>query len=194
MMTLSFEFLLESVLFGVALAMDAFSVSVANALNAPDMRPLERFRIAGCFALFQILMPLIGWFCVRTVAESFAAFERFIPWIALGLLLWIGGGMLRDGIRGKETEESRAISRGALLLQGLATSIDALSVGFTIERYDLPAALTESLIIGAVTLAICLFGLFLGRTIGRRLDRVAPILGGLILIGIGLRIFIAGVF
>ena len=196
-MTLGFAFFLNSVLFGVGLAMDAFSVSVANAIADPDMKHAQRLRIAGCFALFQILMPLLGWLCVRTIAESFTAFQRFIPWIALGLLLYIGGKMLLEGVRARaeeEAEEKRALGHGTLLLQGVATSIDALSVGFTIEEYPFSAALTESLIIGAVTLAICLAGLLLGRTIGRKLDRIAPILGGLILIGIGVEIFLTGVF
>ena len=196
-MTLGFAFFLNSVLFGVGLAMDAFSVSVANAIADPGMKHAQRLRIAGCFALFQILMPLLGWLCVRTIAESFSAFEKFIPWIALVLLLYIGGKMLLEGLRGRAEEEAKeekkALGRGTLLLQGVATSIDALSVGFTIEEYPLPAALTESLIIGAITLAICLCGLFLGRTIGRKLDRAAPILGGLILIGIGFEIFLTGV-
>ena len=195
-MTLGFSFFLNSVLFGVGLAMDAFSVSVANAIVHPGMRHGERLRIAGCFALFQILMPLLGWLCVRTVAERFAAFERFIPWIAL-LLLYIGGKMLLEGLRGgAEADEAaaRAPGRGTLLLQGVATFIDALSVGFTIEEYPFPAALTEALIIGAVTLIVCLGGLFLGRKIGEKLSRLAPILGGLILIGIGVEIFLTGVF
>ena len=196
-MTLGFAFFLNSVLFGVGLAMDAFSVSVANAIADPGMKHAQRLRIAGCFALFQILMPLLGWLCVRSIAESFTTFQKFIPWIALLLLLYIGGKMLLEGIRGgagKEEEEKKALGHGTLLLQGVATSIDALSVGFTIEEYPFSAALTESLIIGAVTLAICLAGLFLGRTIGRRLDRIAPILGGIILIGIGVEIFLTGIF
>ena len=197
-MQLGFAFFFNSVLFGVGLAMDAFSVSVANAIADPGMKHGQRLRIAGCFAIFQILMPLLGWLCVRTIAESFTAFEKFIPWIALLLLLWIGGKMLLEGIRGGAEEEAagekKTLGRGTLLLQGVATSIDALSVGFTIEEYPFSAALTESLIIGAVTLAICLAGLLLGRTIGRKLDRIAPILGGLILIGIGVEIFLTGVF
>ena len=195
---LGFAFFFNSVLFGVGLAMDAFSVSVANAIADPGMKHGQRLRIAGCFAIFQILMPLLGWLCVRTIAESFTAFEKFIPWIALLLLLNIGGKMLLEGIRGGAEEEAagekKTLGRGTLLLQGVATSIDALSVGFTIEQYPFAAALTESLIIGAVTLAICLAGLLLGRTIGRKLDRIAPILGGLILIGIGVEIFLPGVF
>ena len=194
-MPLGFAFFLNSALFGVGLAMDAFSVSVANAIADPGMRARQRARIAGCFALFQILMPLLGWFCVRTIAESFSAFQRFIPWIALVLLLYIGGSMLFEGLRGRDKEENTAarLSLGGLMLQGVATSIDALSVGFTIEEYPFGAALIEALIIGAVTLAICLFGLFLGRRAGARLSSKAPILGGAILIFIGLEIFLRGV-
>jgi putative Mn2+ efflux pump MntP len=192
---LGFAFFLNSALFGVGLAMDAFSVSVANALAEPDMRHGRRLGIAGTFALFQILMPLIGWLCVRSVAERFTAFQRFIPWIALVLLLYIGGSMLFEGLRGRDKEENTAarLSLGGLMLQGVATSIDALSVGFTIEEYPFGAALIEALIIGAVTLAICLFGLFLGRKAGARLSSKAPILGGAILIFIGLEIFLRGV-
>ena len=193
-----FAFFLNSALFGVGLAMDAFSVSVANAIADPGMKTPQRLRIALCFALFQILMPLAGWLCVRTIAESFTAFQRFIPWIALILLLYIGGKMLLEGLRGKEDEtdgtEGKTLGGGTLLLQGVATSIDALSVGFTIEEYPFSAALIEALIIGVVTFAICMAGLFLGRKIGEKLKRLAPILGGVILIGIGVEIFLTGVF
>ncbi len=145
-----FSFFLNSILFGVGLAMDAFSVSVANALADPGMRHARRIRIAGCFALFQIAMPLVGWLCVRTLAERFHAFERLTPWIALILLLYIGGKMIVEALRGGE-KETAELGHGTLLLQGVATSIDALSVGFTIERYPFSAALAEALIIGAVT-------------------------------------------
>ena len=156
------------------------------------MRHGRRLRIAGCFALFQIVMPLIGWFCVRTLAERFHAFEKLTPWIALILLLYIGGGMILEAVRGGEKKDE-TLGRGTLLLQGVATSIDALSVGFTIEGYPFPAALAESLIIGAVTFLICLFGLFLGRRAGEKLSGVAPLVGGVILIGIGVEIFLTGV-
>lgn len=188
-----FSFFLNSILFGVGLAMDAFSVSVANALADPGMRHARRIRIAGCFALFQIAMPLVGWLCVRTLAERFHAFEKLTPWIALILLLYIGGKMIVEALRGGE-KETTELGHGTLLLQGVATSIDALSVGFTIERYPFSAALAEALIIGAVTFLICLFGLFLGRRAGEKLAGIAPLVGGVILIGIGVEIFLTGVF
>ena len=192
-------FFFNSILLGVGLAMDAFSVSLANGLSEPGMSKRRALAIAGTFALFQFLMPMLGWICVHTLLERFAAFARFIPWIALVLLAYIGGSMLREGVRGGDAraERPKAESSGAqaltLLLQGVATSIDALSVGFTIADYEAAAALVCSLLIAAVTLVICLGGLRLGRTLGMRLSGRASILGGAILILIGLEIFIKGV-
>ncbi len=188
-------FFFNSILLGVGLAMDAFSVSLANGLNEPRMSRLRACSIAGTFALFQFLMPMLGWVCVHTLVEKFAVFERFIPYIALALLALIGGSMLREGLRGGEEtkEESSGVGAAALLLQGVATSIDALSVGFTIADYDALAAFVCSLIIAVVTLAICLGGLRIGRAAGTRLSGRASILGGVILILIGLEIFLKGV-
>ncbi len=189
-------FLLNSVLFGIGLAMDAFSVSMANGLHEPEMKTGRMCLIAGTFGLFQILMPLLGWICIHTIAETFASFQRLIPWIALILLGYIGGRMLLEGLRndGDSTGETTAVSRGGLLIQGVATSIDALSVGFTIAEYSFPAALTEALIIGIVTFVICMAGLRIGKYFGMKLAGKASILGGVILIGIGLEIFLTGVF
>ncbi|MCR5175209.1 MAG: manganese efflux pump MntP family protein [Oscillospiraceae bacterium] len=190
-------FILNSILFGVGLAMDAFSVSMANGLREPDMKAGRMCIIAGTFAFFQILMPLLGWVCVHTIAEMFEGFQRLIPWIALLLLGYIGGKMLLEGLRGEESEpgaEAAAVGWSGLMLQGIATSIDALSVGFTIAEYSWQAALTEALIIGIVTFLICLAGLRIGKFFGMRLAGKASILGGVILIAIGLEIFLTGVF
>lgn len=185
-------FIFSSILLGVGLAMDAFSVSCANGLNEPHMRKGRMCAIAGVYAFFQFLMPMIGWVCVHTAAEKFTQFQKFIPWIALILLLWIGGKMLLEGIRGSEEEEAEELSAGTLFVQGVATSIDALSVGFTIAEYDLTMALIASILIAAVTFVICMGGLLIGRKAGTRLSDKASILGGVILIAIGLEIFIKG--
>ena len=95
-MTVSFPFLLTNVLLGFGLAMDAFSVSVANALTETGMRKRRMAAIAGTYALFQIAMPLIGWLCVHTIAEKFTAFQKAIPWIALVLLVFLGGRMIAE--------------------------------------------------------------------------------------------------
>lgn len=187
-------FIFNSILLGVGLAMDAFSVSIANALNEVKMKISKMCIIAGTFAFFQIIMPLIGWICVHTIVETFHAFEKFIPWIALALLGYIGGKMLIEGIKNEQSEEESAVNFKALLIQGIATSIDALSVGFTIADYNAFTAIICALIIGIVTFIICMFGLKIGKTVGSKINNKANILGGVILIGIGLEIFIKGVF
>ncbi|MCC8067091.1 MAG: manganese efflux pump MntP family protein [Clostridiales bacterium] len=194
-MNWSIMFFANSILLGVGLAMDAFSVSMANGMNDPRMSKNRMIGIAGVFAGFQILMPLIGWVCVHTAVSYFTAFEPVIPWIALALLVCIGGQMLVEGIRNKEEEEETGrVGFGALILQGIATSIDALSVGFTIADYNWLMALAASLIIGVVTFIICMAGLVLGEQFGTKLAGKAQILGGVILILIGVEIFVTGVF
>ena len=190
----SFVFFLNSALLGVGLAMDAFSVSLANGLHDSHMSRRRGTIIAGTFGVFQAVMPMAGWLCVHTIVELFSAFERFVPWIALALLGYIGGKMLMEGIKGEEAEETAELSAGALFMQGVATSIDALSVGFTISEYGWLMALVCSLIVATVTFFICEAGLSLGKKFGTKLSGKASILGGVILIGIGLEIFISGVF
>ncbi|MBQ2998819.1 MAG: manganese efflux pump [Clostridia bacterium] len=192
----SILFFIESILLGIGLAMDAFSVSLANGLNEPCMRKRKILAIAGVFAFFQFLMPLIGWSCVHTMAQLFAKFEKMIPWIALILLCFIGGKMLIEGVKKKDEDvcSCEPIAIAALTVQGIATSIDALSVGFTISEYGLWQALVACLLIGAVTFGICLGGVLLGRKVGTKLSNKASILGGVILIAIGIEIFLTGIF
>ncbi len=191
-MTWSFLFFFNSVLLGVGLAMDAFSVSLANGLHEPKMPASRMSAMAGVYGGFQAAMPMIGWVCVHTVVEHFSAFQKFIPWIALALLVYIGGKMLVEGFSQRE-EEDAVLDGGALFVQGVATSIDALSVGFTIAEYGFWMALTASLIIAAVTFCLCMGGLAIGKRFGTRLAGKASILGGLILIAIGLEIFLKGI-
>ena len=190
-------FFINSILLGVGLAMDAFSVSLANGLNEPKMKFGRMSVIAGCYAIFQFAMPMIGWICVHTIVVYFQKFESFIPWIALILLLFIGGKMIIEGLHGEDEEEAdsnKKLGFGTLLVQGVATSIDALSVGFTIADYGTVMALVASLIIAVVTLAISICGLKIGKKFGDNLDSKANILGGVILVGIGIEIFVKGVF
>ncbi len=196
-MQLDFMFFLESVSLGVGLAMDAFSVSMANGLNEPKMKRGKMLGIAGVFAGFQGLMPLIGWFCVHTLLQYFRVFQPFIPWIALILLAFVGGKMLFDGMHGECEEgaecEAQKLRLGILLVQGIATSIDALSVGFTIAEYNVFMAISAAFIIAVVTLFICLIGLVIGKKFGTKLSNKAQIFGGVILILIGIEIFVSGV-
>lgn len=186
---------LQSMAMGVALAMDAFSVSMANGLNHPQLKRNKICIIAGTFAGFQFVMPMIGWFCVTTIKEIFSVFEKFIPWIALLLLVVIGGKMLIEGIRNEEEEEeNEQLGFKLLFVQGIATSIDALSTGFTTSEYNLVEALASSLIIAVVTFVICVAGVLIGKRFGVKLANKAQLLGGTILIIIGLKIWIEGVF
>ncbi len=186
---MTLAFIIESILLGVGLAMDAFSVSAVNGLNEPEMGKKKMLGIAAVFGIFQAAMPVIGWFCVHEIAEAFESFRKLTPVIALVLLLYIGGKMLIEGIRGSDEGEKPAVSFGDLMVQGVATSIDALSVGFTIAEYGWLSALSSSLIIGVVTFAISAGGILIGRAFGTKLSGKAQILGGLILIFIGLKVF-----
>ena len=171
--------------------------------------------VAGTFAFFQFAMPMIGWFCVHTAATYFNAFQPFIPYIALFLLLFIGGKMLIEGLRPQEckivpaeSEDGATISEGgrvvcegqhacglgALAIQGIATSIDALSVGFTISEYGTFEALVACLVIGVLTLGICTAGVLIGKKFGTKLAEKASLFGGVVLIGIGIWIFVSSFF
>ena len=191
-------FFVKSFLLGVGLAADAFTVSLANGLSEPNMCRRRMAKMAGVYAFFQFAMPLIGWALVHTIVELFRSFTVYIPWMALILLLLIGGKMVYEGIWGEDTEEEdevaeKHISKGSIIIQGIATSIDALSVGFAISDYGILGATVASLIIGAITFIICLIGIVLGRKIGTKISKGAVIIGGLILIGIGIEIFVKGV-
>ena len=192
-MDLNMLFVLNSALLGTGLAMDAFSVSLANGLRESFMSRKRMCTIAGVFSLFQWAMPMIGWICVHTLVSFFTEFEKAVPWIALVLLLFIGGKMILEGIVSKDADKPQSGTGAAtILVQGVATSIDALSVGFTIAEYGLLMAFTASVIIGAVTFVICFAGLVLGKRFGTKLAGKASILGGVILIGIGIEIFVKG--
>lgn len=194
-MDFSILFILNSIGLGIGLAMDAFSVSIANGLKEPDMKSGRTFFIAGIYAFFQFLMPMVGWICIHTIISIFEKFQPFIPWIALILLLYIGINMIIEGIKKDDEEkDTKTLSFGVLMIQGIATSIDALSVGFSTAEYNGLMAFISSLIIAAVTLIICLAGLKLGKKIGTKISDKATIFGGIILIIIGLEIFIKGFF
>ncbi len=189
---------MNSILLGVGLAMDACAVSMANGLNDPNMKVRKVVLVALIFAFFQALMPMIGWICVRTVAQQFDKFTVAIPYIALALLGFIGGKMIYEGVTHKENSSEQQTHKNltavVLLTQAVATSIDALSVGFTVSSYDVWQALTSVAIIALVTFAICVGGVYVGKKFGTKLGNKAEIFGGIILIGIGLEILITGVF
>ena len=185
-------FIVSSVLLGVGLAMDAFSVSMANGLNEPEMRRRKRLLIAGVFGGFQGLMPLLGWLAVHTIVEIFSAFSRFVPLLGFILLLFVGGKMLMEGIWAWNDDEveNEMLKKRVLFVQAIATSIDALSIGFTIADYSLIRAFICALIISAITFGLCIIGLRIGRYFGVKLAGKASVIGGLILIGIAIKLVV----
>ena len=205
---ITLELLLTAAGLGAGLAMDAFSMSLADGLHEPSMRRRRICLLAGVFAFFQFAMPMIGWLCVHTAASYFSAIQPFIPYVALALLLFIGGKMLWEGLRPCKCEEVQTpdgetvtvcecpvtyLGFGALIVQGIATSIDALSVGFTIADYDLLQALVACLVIGVLTFFICAAGVVIGKKFGTKLEQKASVFGGALLSLIGIKIFVEGV-
>lgn len=185
-------FFLNAILLGLGLAMDAFSVSLANGLSNPDIKFGRNAYCSSIFGMAQSIMPMVGWICVHTLLSYFAIFEHFIPWIALILLTYIGGKMIYEGFCKKEECTHKKITVKLLILQAIATSIDALSVGFTIAEQDFYHAFVTITFIGVITFGLCLAGVFIGKKFGTKLSNKATIFGGIILVIIGLEIFIKG--
>lgn len=191
-----FSLIITSIGFGISLAMDAFSVSLAAGLSEPCMRRRKICLVAGTFAFFQALMPMLGWVLVHTMLAFFEGFSKFIPWIALALLGYLGGKMIVESIKNKdvECEDKEIIGFSFLIVQGIATAIDALSVGLETGDYNFVSAFISSLIIAAITFVICYAGVLIGKRFGTKLADKAGIFGGCILILIGVIIFVKGIF
>lgn len=184
-------FFINSILLGFGLAMDAFSVSLANGLNEPLMKKRKMFLVAGTFGFFQAVMPMLGWFLVHSLVTVFSVLEKFVPYTALALLGFIGGKMIYDGIKSKGDSEACAVCFSGLIVQGIATSIDALSVGLTIAEYGFMNAFVSALIIMTITFGLCVLGVFIGKKFGTKLSGKATLVGGVILILIGIEIFVS---
>lgn len=181
---------LTLIILSIGLAMDAFAVSVSDGICYRRMGWKGALLIAFTFGFFQAGMPLLGFLAGQTVSE---AIESVDHWIALILLVFIGGNMLREGVKGlrspEEIERREYCTARELLLQGIATSIDALAVGvsFAVMKTNI---WTAALSIGIITFICSLCGVGIGKRFGGALKEKAEICGGLILIGIGLKIFL----
>ena len=190
---------LELLLLAIGLAMDAFAVSIGNGLSMKKQNPKAALAIAFSFGLFQALMPTLGYFLGSAFEDIIRQFDHFIALIFLG---FIGGKMIFDGIKELiadkkgETEElpEFRLTFGKLLIQAIATSIDALIVGVSFAALPDVNIWTAVLLIGAVTFAISLIGVFSGKKFGQLLGSKAEIFGGVILVGIGLKVFIEHIF
>ena len=190
------ELIITSLGLGVGLAMDACAVSMANGLNEPEMKTGKAVLSAVTFALFQAAMPMIGWVCAHTLTQKFTVVDAFVPYVALALLGFIGGKMLYDGIKhkGEQEETDKKLTIKVLLMQAVATSIDALSVGLARADYTLGEILLCVALVSAVTFALTFPSTFIGKKFGTKLGNKTEILGGCILIAIGIEIFVTGVF
>jgi len=177
--------ILSVILIGLSLSIDAFAVSVSAGISIRDLKIFHAVRASLFFGAFQFAMPVAGWY----LGTAFAVYiQSFDHWIAFGLLAFVGGKMILESFKGSgSAADIRCFS--CLLTLSLATSIDALAVGlsFSILGHGiwLPAA-----IIGGITFVVCLSGFEFGRRIGPLLEKWAGITGGLILIGIGVKILI----
>ena len=171
----------------LALAMDAFAVSITVGVVLPRLSFRRIFRLSWHFGLFQLLMPIIGWTAGMSVRNLIAQFDH---WIALVLLATVGAKMIYESIKNESSAERRDPTRGlSLIILSLATSIDALAVGFSLALLGMSIWL-PCLIIGLVAGLLTFIGLHLGRQLGKRFGRIMEIIGGLILIAIGAKILI----
>lgn len=181
----------ELLLLAAGLSMDAVAVSISNALCMPKIQIKEVARIAGAFGLFQALMPCLGYFFASFFFDFISGFDH---WIALLLLLFIGGKMLYETWKGEEEKECPTrLTLKMLLLQAVATSIDALAVGISLSALSVNVW-SSVLLIGAVTFLCCAAAMGIAKRFGKALGKKAGILGGLILIVIGVKIFVEHMF
>ena len=184
-------FVINSGLLGIGLAADAFSVSVVNGINDPHLRKMKAVKIAGMYAGFQALMPLTGWFLTNRIMTYFRLLQKLLPWISQFFLMYLGIDMLLESRGGIEKDEvCDGLSDKELLIQAVATSVDALLIGFTIASYGFIKALVCSLIIAGVTFVLCFFGVQWGKKLGLKLAGKATLIGGLVLIFIAIEHFI----
>ena len=179
-------------LIAVGLSMDCLAVAIAGSISLPGVSHRQILRVALAFGLFQFGMLVAGWYAGQTVVETVESYDH---WIAFGLLLLVGAHMLWEAVRGEEEHTKRTdITRGIpLLTLSIATSIDSLGVGLSLAFVESRVWLA-ALIVGSVCFIITAAGFYTGRRIGGWLGRWADALGGLVLIGIGVRILITHFF
>ncbi|MGQ9601656.1 MAG: manganese efflux pump MntP [Candidatus Bipolaricaulia bacterium] len=170
----------------LGLAMDAFAVAVTSGLALEQLRFRAALKIALFFGGFQALMPLCGWLAGLGLSKFISGFDH---WVAFGLLGFIGCKMIYEALRATPRRATDPLNLYTLLGLSIATSIDALAVGLSFALLEIPIV-TPAIVIGSVTFLLAFLGVFLGHRLGRLFQRKAELLGGLILIGIGLKILL----
>ncbi len=185
----------EVFLISVGLAMDAFAVSVSNGILLNNVRFQKAFRFGLFFGIFQFIMPLGGWLCAKNFKD---AIESFDHWIAFILLVLIGGKMFFDSFKNNDSDirnDKNILSFYNMIMLSVATSIDALAVGVSFAFFsDGLNIFQASSVIGVTAFILSYFGVFLGKRIGNVIHKNAEKVGGLILIGIGVKILIEHLF
>ncbi|MDE7158034.1 MAG: manganese efflux pump MntP family protein [Clostridiales bacterium] len=186
----------EILLLGVALSMDAVAAGMTDGMTEPRMLPIKAVFIAFAFGLFQFLMPLVGYYCGYAFAELVG---KIAPWLSFVLLGFLGGKMLLDGAKedGNKTlvGGNKTTGAGKVLVQAVATSIDALAVGVTLLATETLSGLPDpvylcALLIGETTAALSLLAIAIGKRVGNKLADRAEFLGGAILLLIGVKILL----
>jgi len=169
------------------LSMDAFAISITSGLIIKRLKITHALRIAFSFGLSQAIMPIIGWLAGITLKNFIAGTDH---WIAFGLLSFIGCKMIYESTKmNKNEKEFDPLNIYVLLLLSIATSIDALAVGLSLSLLKI-VIITPALIIGIVTFLLCLIGVYIGDKFGHFFERKIEVIGGLVLIGIGIKILI----
>lgn len=182
----------ELILISVSLAMDCFAVSISTGCTQKQLPFRNTLLLAFCFGFFQAGMPLIGWFGGSFVVEYMSHIDH---WIAFGILAFIGGKMLLDGIRGDSSASSDVTKVGTIFILSIATSIDALAVGFGFSLLQNVRIWLAVSFIGVASLLLSLGGFYLGKYLGRYIKpRYAQLLGGAVLLSIGVKILIEHLF
>lgn len=196
--------ILSVILSGISLSMDAFAVSICNGMVYRNLNKKKAITMPLTYGLFQAVMPIIGFYVGLTFLSYIEAFDH---WIAFALLLFIGGKMVFDGIKELRSPEEELVpkkfSYPEVFVQGIATSIDALAVGFSLNTMlNVPAVSNMQAmawlcvaIIGVITFAITLGGVIIGIRVGKLFRKkacIAEIVGGLVLVAIGIKILVEG--
>lgn len=170
----------------LSLAMDAFAVSIANGVSVSHFRKKDALKQGIYFGVFQFLMPLLGWFLGIYVKNSMEVIDH---WIAFLLLVLIGGNMIAESFQEEKQKNHNVLTNQNLLLQAVATSIDAFAVGISFAILNVNIVLASA-IIGITTCIVCYIGGILGKHLGKFLEKKASIAGGMVLVAVGIKILL----
>jgi putative Mn2+ efflux pump MntP len=175
---------ITTLLIALGLAMDSFSVAIANGLATKTFKTTKALKISVFFGFFQAIMPIIGWYAGVHLLDLISGFDH---WIAFLLLTFIGLRMIYESIRDESNRLVSSLSIKVLLILSIATSIDALAVGLSLSFVEV-SIIEPAFVTGVVTFSLSFLGVYIGGRFGHILKNRAELLGGTILIILGLKI------